>query len=58
MYLLKELKRFYRVLMLTKEKKTRDKIETYAYGTSKEIACKKDEALYNNTIKQQNNSLV
>ena len=40
-----------------KRKITRDKIEIYAYGASKEIVCKKDEALYNNTIKQQNNSL-
>ena len=32
-----------------------DSIETYAYGTRKDLVCKKGEIKYNNVIKQYKN---
>ena len=32
-----------------------DSIETYAYGTNKDLVCKKEEIKYNNKIKQYKN---
>ena len=32
-----------------------DSIETYAYGTSKDVVCKKEEIKSNNIIKQDKN---
>ena len=32
-----------------------DSTETYAYGTSKDLVCKKEEIEYNNIIKQYKN---
>ena len=56
-YLLKKLTRLHYVLT-DKRIQSIYSIETYAYGTSKDLVCKKEEIKCNNIIKQDENDIT
>ena len=54
--LLKKLKRLYWALTMIKRIQSINSVERYAYGTSKDVTCKKEEITCNNIIKQHKNN--